>query len=73
MPPRLVAGDETVVVVTSEGHIAIHQDAEGERQSIFLDPSDVPRIVKWLQECAADAAWHSGDKERGNAQEGVSA
>jgi hypothetical protein len=55
MPRLLVARDETVVVVTSEGQIAIHQDAEGERQSVFLDPADVPRVVEWLREAAADA------------------
>ena len=58
MPRRIPARDETVVFVTDDGQVAIEQrDSLGNDPAVIhLDPSDIPTVVKWLEECATDAA-----------------
>jgi hypothetical protein len=56
MARRLEGRDAVEVYVTQNGQIAIKQDSTmSDEVIVFLEPHDVPRIVKWLKECVADA------------------
>lgn len=56
MARRLEGRDAVEVYVTQNAQIAIKQDsAMSDEVIVFLEPHDVPRIVKWLTECVADA------------------
>lgn len=56
MARRLEGRDAVELYVTQNGQIAIKQDSTlSDEMIVFLEPHDVPRVVKWLKECVADA------------------
>jgi hypothetical protein len=45
---------EAVEVRTKDGQVWIVQDVNGEDNGIVINPEQVPALVKWLNEAAAE-------------------
>ncbi len=45
---------EAVEVSTKDGQIWIVQDSNGEDNGVVITPEQVPALVKWLNEAAAE-------------------